>query len=292
MTSPLPNAVAERLEGAEPLDQPAETIAKVVRDTVPSGAVKDGLSGTWLGHAVHPFLTDLTLGTFTSATLLDLFGGPASEQAADRLIAVGLGTAPATILTGWTDWADAAPARPAVRRAGLIHAVVQATGVGLMAASLAVRRRGARGRGKALSGAGMTLLSVGAWIGGHLSYAQGVAVNTTAFDAGPADWTGTGVTEAELADGRPRCALVGDAPVLLVHQGGTLHALHNRCAHRGGSLAEGEIGDGTVTCPLHGSTFALADGSVEHGPAPYPQPVLEARVVSGGEIEVRLPPGA
>ena len=34
------------------------------------------LRGEWLGHAVHPLLTDVVLGTWTSAHVLDLFGGP------------------------------------------------------------------------------------------------------------------------------------------------------------------------------------------------------------------------
>jgi nitrite reductase/ring-hydroxylating ferredoxin subunit len=41
-----------------------------------------------------------------------------------------------------------------------------------------------------------------------------------------------------------------------------------------------------VTCPWHGSRIRLEDGSVEQGPAAYPQPVLETRI-SGGMVEVR-----
>jgi nitrite reductase/ring-hydroxylating ferredoxin subunit len=114
-----------------------------------------------------------------------------------------------------------------------------------------------------------------------------VGVDTTVFDAGPDDWTATGVRESDLGEGEPRCALVDGVPVLLVRDGGRLHALHNRCTHRGGSLAEGEVADGTVTCPLHGSVFALDDGAVRQGPAAYPQPLFEARPGAGGEIEVR-----
>jgi nitrite reductase/ring-hydroxylating ferredoxin subunit len=81
--------------------------------------------------------------------------------------------------------------------------------------------------------------------------------------------------------------MVAGVPVLLVRQTGRLYALHNRCTHRGGSLAEGELSGTTVTCPLHGSVFSLEDGSVERGPAAYPQPLFEARAVSDGEVEVR-----
>jgi nitrite reductase/ring-hydroxylating ferredoxin subunit len=75
-------------------------------------------------------------------------------------------------------------------------------------------------------------------------------------------------------------------PVMLVRDRGDVHALSDRCAHRGGPLHEGEIADGCVRCPLHGSTFRLRDGSVIQGPSPYPQPVWETRLREG-RIEVR-----
>jgi nitrite reductase/ring-hydroxylating ferredoxin subunit len=69
---------------------------------------------------------------------------------------------------------------------------------------------------------------------------------------------------------------------------GAVHALSNRCAHRGGPLDEGELHDGCVTCPRHGSTFRLADGSIVRGPSPYPQPRWEVRL-RGGVVELRAP---
>ena len=287
MTAPAPNALAERLEQVQALDPPAEFIGKTVRQVIPSGPVKDGLSGTWLGHALHPLLTDVPIGAFTSAVLLDLFGGKNSENAAERLLAIGIAATPATIATGWNDWADAEPANEGVRRSGIVHAVVNATAVGFFAGSLAARRSGSLGRGRMLSLAGMGLMSVGGWLGGHLSYSQGVGVETTTFETGGAEWTATGLDEADLAENEPRCVLIEDTRVLLVRQSGTIHALADRCTHRGGMLHEGEVGDGTITCPLHGSCFSLADGGVLRGPATFAQPLFEARVVSGGAVEVK-----
>ena len=48
------------------------------------GLVKDVLSGTWLGHALHPMLTDIPIGSFTSGSLLDVFGGKRARPAAAR----------------------------------------------------------------------------------------------------------------------------------------------------------------------------------------------------------------
>jgi nitrite reductase/ring-hydroxylating ferredoxin subunit len=67
-----------------------------------------------------------------------------------------------------------------------------------------------------------------------------------------------------------------------------VHALDGRCVHRGGPLPDGELVDGCIQCPLHGSRFRLEDGSVERGPAAYPQPVFEVRE-RDGRIEVRFP---
>jgi nitrite reductase/ring-hydroxylating ferredoxin subunit/uncharacterized membrane protein len=287
MTSPLPAAIAERLESAGFLDAPAKAIAKQVRSLIPAGPVKDALSGVPIGHALHPLLTDVPIGTWTSATVLDLVGGADSDTAARRLIGTGLLATAPTVVSGWSDWADAEPADAGVRRAGLAHAACNVGAVALMLGSLAARRAGATGRGKLLSLTGMGLLGAGGWIGGHLSYAQGVGVDTTVFDPGPDEWTATGVRSDALTEDAPRCVLVGEVPVLLVRHQGALRALHNRCSHRAGSLADGDVAGGTVTCPLHGSVFALDDGSVRRGPSAYPQPAFDVREVTDGEVEVR-----
>jgi nitrite reductase/ring-hydroxylating ferredoxin subunit/uncharacterized membrane protein len=282
-TSPLPTAVAEAVESFDALDEPAKFIGKTVRDTIPDGPVKDGLSGTWIGHALHPLLTDIPIGAWTSALLLDVAG---EDEAASKLIFAGLAAVPATAVTGWNDWADTEAASDGVRRSGILHAAFNGTAAAFMAASYVARKRGRSGRGKLYSLAGMTLVGAGSWLGGHLSYAQGVGVDTTVFDAGPEDWTAVDLAPGDLPDDTPRCAVAGGVPVLLVRTGGAIKALHNRCTHRGGSLADGELRDGTIECPLHSSVFSLDDGSVVQGPAAYPQPRFEARE-SGGRIEVR-----
>src|SRR3954447_8324510 len=198
MTSPLPAAVAERLESIAALDAPAKIIGKSVRDTIPRGTVKDALSGTWAGHALHPLLTDIPIGTWTSATLLDYLGGRDARTAVRRLIALGLAATAPTVVTGLSDWADAEPADDGVRRAGVLHASFNVVAAALMTASLAARRRGRHGRGKALTLAGMSALGAGGWIGGHLSYSQGVGVDTTVFDKDLEEWTSTGLHDGEL----------------------------------------------------------------------------------------------
>jgi nitrite reductase/ring-hydroxylating ferredoxin subunit len=70
-----------------------------------------------------------------------------------------------------------------------------------------------------------------------------------------------------------------------------VRVLSDHCAHLGGPLHQGRIvtdqGDLCVTCPWHGSTFRLADGSVVHGPATARQPAFETRVTDSGSVQVR-----
>jgi nitrite reductase/ring-hydroxylating ferredoxin subunit len=186
-------------------------------------------------------------------------------------------------VTGATDWADAEPKDAGVRRVGVVHAVANTAALGLQVASLRARRRGARGRGIALSAVANGLVGFSGWLGGHLSYVQGVGVDQTTFDPGTPEWT-PALPAAELGD-EPVSAVAGETPVLLVRDGGAVRALHDRCSHRGCSLSEGTIGDGVVECACHGSRFALSDGRVLRGPAAAPQPAFQARE-RDGMIEV------
>jgi hypothetical protein len=88
-TSPL-NALTARLESIEALDGPGRTAGRTVRRLIRDGAPKDLLSGAWLGHALHPLMTDVPIGTWTSSVLLDWTGGNDSRSAADRLILAGV----------------------------------------------------------------------------------------------------------------------------------------------------------------------------------------------------------
>jgi nitrite reductase/ring-hydroxylating ferredoxin subunit/uncharacterized membrane protein len=280
------DVLAERASEAAVLDAPAEQIGKTVRNLI-SGPLKDALSGTWMGHALHPLLTDVVIGSWTSATMLDLFGGEDSDRAAQRLIGIGIAAFGPTALTGWSDWADSESVDADVRRVGLVHATVNGIAFGLYAASLASRRRGRRGLGVVLALAGAGVMGAGGHLGGHLAFRLGVGVDQTVFDPGPEDWT-QALPVDELDGSKPASVQVGDTPVLLVRDGDEVLALHDRCSHRGCKLTTGQVDGESVTCPCHGSRFSLRDGSIERGPATARQPVFETRE-SDGRIEVRLP---
>jgi nitrite reductase/ring-hydroxylating ferredoxin subunit len=285
-TAPSPlDPLAQRLEEAEALDPVAAKVGKVVRSVIKPGVAKDLLAGTWLGHALHPILTDVVIGAWTSASILDLIGGAQSQPAARRLIGVGIAAYPVTAVTGAHDWADTELGDTGARRLGLVHAATNAVALGLYTASLAARRRGDRGRGTVLALAGGGALAAGGWMGGHMAFVEGVGVDQTAFDPGPTDWTAA-MDATDLGPGATATAVVADTPVMVHRAPAGLRALHDRCSHRGCSLAGGTIADGYVECPCHGSRFDLEHGTVLRGPATSPQPAFEARE-SGGRIEVR-----
>jgi nitrite reductase/ring-hydroxylating ferredoxin subunit/uncharacterized membrane protein len=272
------------LEQAAALDAPGKAVGKAVRSAIAPGTAKEALSGTWLTHAVHPPLTDVVIGSFLAASLLDLTS-PESPEASERLLQIGLVAAVPTALSGANDWADTEIADARVRRVGLVHASVNVSALTLYALSLAARRRGSPSRGRAFALAGAAALTAGGFLGGHMSYTRGVGPNQTAFDPGSSEWTvvaGAG----ELEEGRPTAGVAGDTPVFLLRHGADVHAMHDRCSHRGCSLSDGEIDGHVITCPCHGSRFDVRDGSVVRGPATAEQPVFDARAADS-HIEVR-----
>jgi nitrite reductase/ring-hydroxylating ferredoxin subunit/uncharacterized membrane protein len=276
------HALVDAIEHFDRLDGVASAISGAVGKAVQPRPVRNILSGTSLGHPLHPVLTDFPIGAWTMATVLDTVGGPASEPAADILVAVGIATAVPTAAAGLNDWSDT---QGKSRRVGLVHAVANGSALCLYSSSAIARASGSRTIGKALGLAGFGVLMFGGFLGGHLSFGNAVNVNKTAGRTGPREWTPV-MAESELADGEHRKVDAGKVSVLLYRSGAGILALDSVCSHMGGPLEEGTIADGCVTCPWHGSTFRLGDGHIVRGPATTPQPSYEARV-NDGQVEVR-----
>jgi nitrite reductase/ring-hydroxylating ferredoxin subunit/uncharacterized membrane protein len=282
-----PQEALERLTGAiermSALGTVTDAFTGPFSNLVKPGRLKDVLSGTWLAHPVHPVLTDVVIGAWTSAFVLDATGDEGSRRAADTLIGVGVLAAVPTIITGLSDLSDVE--RPAERRIGAAHLIANLTAVVLYGGSYLVRKAGSRRAGTVLSLLGITAVSAGGFLGGHLTFRKGLGVDTTAFQTEPRRWTPV-LDDAELSEATAKRVLVNGTDLLLYRDGETIHALANRCSHRGGPLHKGKVADGQVTCPWHLSTFRLADGSIVRGPATAPQPSYEVRVESG-QIQIR-----
>lgn len=275
--------LVRKVSDASGLDVLARPLSKKVAALIPGGAVKDALSGTWMGHPLHPLMTDIPIGAWTSAMVLDLLGRDEDEQAAARLVGMGVLTALPTAVSGLSDWSDTLGSD---RRVGLVHAAANVLAVGLYALSWSARRNGEQRRGVVLGMAGATVATVGGYLGGHLAWRNGVNVDRHAWDhADPERWDDV-AAEDELQPDKPIAVSAGEDEVLLVRSGGRILAMADVCAHMGGPLHEGTVEEGCVTCPWHGSVFRLEDGSVVHGPATGPQPAYDVRV-AGGRVSVR-----
>ncbi|HLQ31827.1 MAG TPA: Rieske (2Fe-2S) protein [Chloroflexota bacterium] len=250
----------------------------------PAKLAKDVLNGVWFEHPLHPAMTDIPIGAWTCAMMLDIgsAGDERLAKAADVLVGVGCLGAVGAALTGVADWHDTYGKE---RRTGLAHALLNTGSLSLFLSSLSLRRSGARAAGVTASLAGYGLALAASYLGGDLVFRMGTKVNRTAWLEGPDEWTPV-IADGEVTDGKLVRAKAGDVPVLLCRQNGRLYAISAVCPHAGGPLDEGTLEGRTVICPWHASQFDLADGSVVHGPATFEAPLFETRV-ENGQIEVK-----
>lgn len=170
-SSPLARAVEDQIE-----DQPAIDAVVPVIDRAASalgtGTVRTMLRGAWLGHTLHPVMTDAPLGCWMSANLLDLVGGRRARPAAQRLVGLGLLTALPTVATGLSDFGEIETDRS--RRAAAVHAIGNGVAIACFARSWSRRRRGRHLGGVAWGLAGSGVAAGAGFIGGHLSFARSV----------------------------------------------------------------------------------------------------------------------
>jgi nitrite reductase/ring-hydroxylating ferredoxin subunit len=238
-----------------------------------SRRVTELASGTPIGHPLHPLLVTIPIGSWTSSMIFDLTG---DEKAADALIGIGVVSALPTAVAGVNDWRYTSGAE---QRVGLVHAILNNVALGTYGLSWLARKAGRRKSGIVLSILGAGAITASGWLGGHLSYALGVGVDTTAFQHSEQDWTWV-ADLAEIQAGELSHSDIGGVPLVLTRDGDGVVALADRCTHRGGPLHEGEIRDGCIVCPLHGSMFSL-DGTVAGGPATRPLPAYQVKITDG-----------
>ena len=241
--------------------------------------VLDVLHGRWFGHAIHPPLSDLPIGLWTGAFVLDVAG---RDESAKLLGAAGTAGGVAALATGIADWSVTDGQD---RRLGLLHGLLNTAGLALQGASLAARLLGRRRQARAYSGVGLAVTYASAYLGGHLVMGRGQMVNHARSPSGPRNWT-PAVRERDLHEGEMCTVQIEERDILFYRSEGVISAIEGACSHAGGPLGRGNVEDGVVTCPWHESRFDLVDGRVLRGPAQYSQPVLVTRFREGW-IEVR-----
>jgi len=256
--SGLSNAIAKLMEAMfRPLGRPGKVL-------------QDFLNGSWLGHSVHPVVTDVVVGGATAALLLQVliwFG--VTELGVALIWVLGLTwlSGLSAIVTGLTDFKDTATGDE--RNVVGLHGEINIVATLLFIA----------------------VLSVGAFIGGHVVFKYGYMVNHNAFARGKRAKEFTAVLPlAELPEATPTSAALGATGLVLVRRGDVVYALKETCPHAGGPLAQGHLEGDTIVCPWHGSALRLSDGAVRHGPATSRQVAYRARI-NGEQVEVQGPIG-
>jgi nitrite reductase/ring-hydroxylating ferredoxin subunit len=280
----------DRLADVDSFDGALEPARKAVQ-SVPSG-VKDLLHGTWLGHALHPVLVQVPVGSWVSAGILDAI--PAMRPAATLLIGTGVAAALPAAATGAADWSEQGTG---VRRLGAVHAALNTAALGLYVGSLAARAKGRGTLGRVLSYAGLGVAGGSAAIGGHMSYAHssGASHAATAARALTSEWIDLGPLD-DLPEGRPALRTGAGSgvavPLAAVRRGARVDVFIGACSHLSGPLHDGAVeevrGSACLVCPWHGSAFDLDNGQPRRGPAANAQEKLEVRM-QAGRVMARLP---
>lgn len=275
----------------KPID---ETLQKFVDTALYGGgsetaqSIRNFLNGVWLGEPLHVVLTDIPVGAWTVALVLDGLDCVNHRRefaaAADASIAIGLVGAVGAALTGLADWSDVDP--PA-RRVGMFHGLLNLSAATLYASSLFFRGKKLRTQGRIYAALGFAAMTIASKLGGDMVYKHRVGVDRTGGQTFPETWSPV-MDESALEQEKPTHAEHEGVPILLVRRNDRVFALAETCSHFGAPLAEGKLIGDSIECPWHGSRFALADGCVLRGPAVHPQPCMHARI-RNGKIEVRRP---
>ena len=289
MLSHAVNRLIDRQRWLEPV---ADFLQKVVGGFykllgAPGHGLKTFIHGTWLGHPLHPVITDIPLGAWTLAVIFDiiyLFNRTTTwTTAADLSIIIGVVGALAAAVTGYTDWNETIDRE---RRVGVAHGLINTLVLIIYVASLIVRGAGGnRGLGIVLALVGYALVISAAYLGGEMVFSIGTGVNHHAWQAVPEKFTKV-LLEGRLNEGTLIKAMAGDTPILLYKKGDTVCAISETCSHAGGPLSEGELDGNLVQCPWHASRFDICTGQVRGGPATISQVRYETRI-QNGQIEVR-----
>jgi len=177
------------LSPPESFDRPAARVQGLVRRLLrrlPNAQATQGfLHGrTWLGHPLHPLLTDLVSGAWTVAWVFDLaqlLRMRRLQPGADAAITLGLAAVPLTALAGATDWQHS---EGRTRRLGMVHAGLNILSTLLYVSSMRHRRRGRRVMGMLASHLGFLVINVSAYLGGEMVYDEGMGVQERAEDGG------------------------------------------------------------------------------------------------------------
>lgn len=289
-----PNVALEQTPASQPslTDRISDALQNAIKVLIganhaPPRRFKTFLHGTWLGHPLHPVVTDIPLGAWLIAAILDVVWlvapgtGAWGARGAELAVIVGVVGALGSAVTGMADWSDTYGAE---RTVGLLHGSLNTLALVFYIVSAVLRLT--TGTGETVAGAvvgfvGLALVLVAAYFGGDMVFGKGTGVNHTAWEAASEDFEAV-LPVAEMPEHALRRVTVAGVPVVLLKVGESYSAIAATCSHAGGPLDEGELQQGDVVqCPWHGSRFRMRDGKPLTGPATFAQPRYDVRVRAG-----------
>ena len=272
------------------LDRVADVVQPEVQKAVDAGGTtaRNVLDGVWFEAPLHPVLTDVPIGAWTTALVFDGLDLATDKKplrhAADASLVFGILGAFGAAATGLSDWRYLSGGS---RRMGIAHGLLNTVGLTLSIVSLVQRATGRRNAARLTFLTGYSINGMAAHIGGELSYHYGLRVDRNVFEKdGPDDFAAV-LNEKELGMDELRKVEVEGVGVLLSRSGdGRICAIAATCNHFSGPLEQGEREGDTVVCPWHNSRFDLCSGQAIDGPAVFPQSRYETRT-RDGMIEVK-----
>jgi nitrite reductase/ring-hydroxylating ferredoxin subunit/uncharacterized membrane protein len=291
---------------AEPAtERIAESVQNIVKAVIgsnrkPPRLFKTLLNGSFLGHPLHPVLTDVPIAAWLIAAIFDIIWliNPESASWAARgaqaAVLIGFLGALGAVATGLTDWSDTFGHE---RSVGFLHGLINSSATLLYLISLLLRYNVFSGSidlslsaAESVAGAivgfvGLALIFYGAFLGGDLVFANATGVNHTAFEPVVEQYERVAPLD-EVPQNTIYKVVAAGVPVILIRMGANVYALGATCTHDGGPLNEGELQGNAVQCPWHGSRFNVKSGRVLTGPATVAEPRYDTRV-RDGYVEVR-----
>ncbi len=253
-------------------------------------------------HPLHPILVSLPIGLWTGSFVFDLLArgrnNPSLAAAGFFAVIGGCVGAALAAVPGVIDLFGAVPPKSSARSRGYLHGGINVAAL-LLFIFVAWRRGGPDARpdnlSLLLSLLGIVGIGVSGWLGGTLAYRNQIGVDRRYANA-------SSLLEREIPDRGHPVANVGElalGQMMLAKVGPTgerialgkcadgIHAVQDRCTHRGGPLSDGALIDCKVQCPWHGSQFDITTGRVVAGPAERKLDVVEIEERKG---EIYLAP--
>lgn len=157
-------------EDAEQLDAAASVLRGAAGVLTAPMGLKGVLTGEAVGSPLHPAFVHLPIGGAVGALVVDVLGDDDLDEAVSLLTALTVITAVPSAMTGVADYATKFGA--GVRRLGAAHALVNAAGTTMAAASWVARRAGTRGLARVLLVGSVSAYGLGGMLGGHIVHAE------------------------------------------------------------------------------------------------------------------------